>query len=617
MKKIIILLITAIVLFVYKVGIAQDVKGKLIVGYQGWFTCAGDNSPRNQWVHWGGNSPWPKPGDLHFDLYPDMREYTKTYQTGFDTLGNGQPATLFSSFDTQVVNKHVEWMQTYGIDVVALQRFASGVTPGSSHKAHKDSIATKIKNACETYGRKFYIMYDLSDMSVYKEYNPVNPENSVYDTTFIKTLRDDWNNTIKSSSALNLLASPAYAKEMVDSVSKPVVCIWGIGSKDRPGDQKSWTSAINWFKQQGCYVIVGAEKEWLNTPNVKAACENANMISPWHVGTFDNNSVSSWGSKISTDMNHCKTLGIDYMPVLWPGFSWRNWKEGYENKPNSTPRMHGNFMWEQLYNVKIKGIKNVYVAMFDEYDEGTAIAKAAENKSMIPTNQWFLTLDYDGIACSADFYLRLVGDGAKMMKGEIPTTNLHPTRHSDDTTLAVTGVTLSPDSVTLYKDSTKRLTATVLPEIAENKIVYWSSDNSTVASIYNGLVTAKKVGTATITARTLDGAKTATSFITVIAKTDSVPNAINDFKYNARKQSFNLYPNPLNQEILTIKLAGYEQSGYVEVIISDILGHKVYQKQVSNNKTLEINTSGILKNSIYFVSVKSKESINNMKLIVK
>ncbi len=67
--------------------------------------------------------------------------------------------------------------------------------------------------------------------------------------------------------------------------------------------------------------------------------------------------------------------------------------------------------------------------MFDEYDEGTAIAKAAEDKSMAPTDQYFLTLDADGVHVSSDFYLRLVGDGNRMVKGEIPLQKQHPTKH--------------------------------------------------------------------------------------------------------------------------------------------------------------------------------------------
>ena len=55
--------------------------------------------------------------------------------------------------------------------------------------------------------------------------------------------------------------------------------------------------------------------------------------------------------------------------------------------------------------------------MFDEYDEGTAIAKAAEDSSMIPTDQYFLTLSTDGTYISSDFYLRPAGKATRMIKG--------------------------------------------------------------------------------------------------------------------------------------------------------------------------------------------------------
>ena len=437
-----------------------DVKGKLVVGYQGWFACKDDGAPMNKWNHWGGsNGPSPGFGNLHFDLYPDVREFTNTYQTGLGNLGNGEPSKLFSSYDSQVVNKHVEWMQTYGIDVAALQRFSSGVTPGSSSKAHKDGIATKLKNACETYGRKFYIMYDLSDMAM--------------DTSFINILRKDWINTITSPSALNLLASPAYAKEMVGGVLKPVVCIWGFGSSGRPGDVNSYTTLVNWFKNTaGCYVIIGGTNDWLTNTTLLPAFKLANMISPWLVGRFgDEAGANSYADgRMKDDFAYCNANGIDYMPVVFPGFTWANWKVGYENKRNDKPRMHGNFMWRQFYNVKSKGIPNVYVAMFDEFDEGTAIAKAAENASMIPNNQWFLTLDADGVACSSDFYLRLVGDAAKMMKGTIPLTSTHPTSHTIPT---VPGVVLTPATVSIIAGSTTQLSATEHPVNESNKPLFF------------------------------------------------------------------------------------------------------------------------------------------------
>jgi hypothetical protein len=86
-------------------------------------------------------------------------------------------------------------------------------------------------------------------------------------------------------------------------------------------------------------------------------------------------------------------------------------------------------MWRQAYLLKNAGMGTGYIAMFDEYDEGTAIAKIAENSSWIPTNEYFLTLDADGVACSSDFYLRLASDINKMFKGQIPVTSAHPTAH--------------------------------------------------------------------------------------------------------------------------------------------------------------------------------------------
>ena len=60
-------------------------------------------------------------------------------------------------------------------------------------------------------------------------------------------------------------------------------------------------------------------------------------------------------------------------------------------------------------------------------NEGNQIAKTAENVSMIPAGSSFVTLDEDGTACSSDYYMRLSGDGGKMLKGDIQLTATRPT----------------------------------------------------------------------------------------------------------------------------------------------------------------------------------------------
>jgi len=85
-------------------------------------------------------------------------------------------------------------------------------------------------------------------------------------------------------------------------------------------------------------------------------------------------------------------------------------------------------------------------------------------------------------------------------------------------TVPVTGVTVSPTSATINAGTTTQLTATIAPANATNQNVSWSTSNSAVATVNAaGLVTAVAAGTATITATTADGAKTASSAITVNA----------------------------------------------------------------------------------------------------
>lgn len=84
-------------------------------------------------------------------------------------------------------------------------------------------------------------------------------------------------------------------------------------------------------------------------------------------------------------------------------------------------------------------------------------------------------------------------------------------------TIAVTGVTLDKPSASLAKGSTQILTATIAPVNATNKTLSWASSNSTVATVVNGVVTGKTIGSSTITVTTADGGKIAICNVTVTA----------------------------------------------------------------------------------------------------
>jgi hypothetical protein len=367
-----------------------DVVGKVTVGYQGWFSCAGDGSPINAYG-----------SHVNLENWPDMRQYSASYgsvpfyQAGVQqapytgNLGDGNPAKLFSSDDQQVVNTHVLWMQQSGIDCIAIQRFGSYTTAGSVKGFH-DAVQLKVMNAAQTYRRKFYIMYDCSAT------DPVET---------------DWTNTIVNTQ--HLTSSSAYAHQN----GKPVVALWGVGVSGR-GSVTDWENTINWFKNQGCYVIVCPLDNFsTDTPN-QPAYNAGNMIMAWMVGK---RASVNWQNIYTTDLNYCNAHGLDYQGDMYPGYAFNNTEPGTKPK-NEIPRTHGNFMWSQFAGGYQAGIQSVYVSMFDEMNEGTAVFNLAEDSGGVPAGKYFLTLDADGTHMSSDFYLRLINDGGKMIKKQIAYT---------------------------------------------------------------------------------------------------------------------------------------------------------------------------------------------------
>lgn len=108
----------------------------------------------------------------------------------------------------------------------------------------------------------------------------------------------------------------------------------------------------------------------------------------------------------------------------------------------------------------------------------------------------------------------LTVDGGKLT-GNIPTNGV---------VYKVTEVKLDKTNLSLEVGDTATLTATVEPDEASNKNVTWSSDGTSVATVDDtGKVTAISVGSATITATTQDGNKTATCTVTVTASPEPEP----------------------------------------------------------------------------------------------
>jgi len=302
---------------------------------------------------------------------------------------------LYSSFSDQAVNVHFSWMQKNNIDTAALQRF----NPTGGEGPVRDAITAKVKTAAENNNRKFYIMYDVGGW-----------------TNMQSEIKTDWMNKMSAYTS-----SPAYAKQN----GKPVVAIWGFGFND---ENHVWSAdvcleVINWFKTRGCYIIGGVATHWRtqdsdSRPNFLSAYKAFDMISPWMIGRISNagDSNNFYTNVNVPDQAYCNTNGIDYQPCVLPG------------DLQERQRAHGDFMWRQFYNMKLVNCQGIYISMFDEFNEGNQIVKTAENSSFIPAGSSFATLNEDGTACSADYYLRLTGDGGRMLKGEIPLTPVRPTK---------------------------------------------------------------------------------------------------------------------------------------------------------------------------------------------
>ena len=118
------------------------------------------------------------------------------------------------------------------------------------------------------------------------------------------------------------------------------------------------------------------------------------------------------------DTQWCRERHKEFMPVVFPGFSWHNLKE--RAPLNHIPRLKGQFLWTQFMQAKKAGATMVYQAMFDEVNEGTAIFKCTDNPPVGAST--FST--YEGLP--SDFYLKLVGKASRMMRGEIPVTDAVP-----------------------------------------------------------------------------------------------------------------------------------------------------------------------------------------------
>ena len=386
----------------------STLTGKVMTGYQGWFNCEGDGADLG-WTHWARSKlKPPAPGNVTVDLWPDLSELTagERFTTGFK-FADGRPAELFSSFHRETVLRHFRWMREYGIDGAFVQRFANGVKD-ETMRQHKDVVLVNCREGANREGRAYAVMYDLSGL-------PVGG---------VARVMEDWKRLRKQ---MHIGEDPAYLRHR----GKPLVAVWGVGfsNERKPYTLAECRSLIEFLKADGCSVMLGVPTGWreqkrdaVKDPALHEMLKLADVISPWTPGRYKNpQEVARHGETFwQPDVAWCREQSLDYLPVVFPGFSWHNLKP--TSALNQIPRLKGEFLWSQFVAAKRAGAGMIYVAMFDEVDEGTAIFKCS-NQPPIGAAP-FVT--FEGLP--SDYYLWLTGEGARLLRGERAVAVVVPVR---------------------------------------------------------------------------------------------------------------------------------------------------------------------------------------------
>ncbi|MFO0846769.1 MAG: N-6 DNA methylase, partial [Gemmataceae bacterium] len=390
----------------------STLTGKVVCGYQGWFT-APDDAAGLGWRHYPNRGRF-EPGRCCIDLWPDVGDLDddEKYPTPF-RHADGRVAHVFSSHNRKTVLRHFHWMKEYGLDGVFVQRFAVETVQPLGLR-HCNTVLAHCREGANLHGRGYAVMYDLSGL----------PEGGVGHVI------EDWKLLV---ARMKIGRDAAHLRHG----GKPVVAVWGVGFNDgRRYTLAECERLVDFLKNDkeygGFTVLLGVPTglRTLDADSVKDAALHrvvgqADIISPWTVGRFRTlDGVGEHARKRwKEDIQWCQKRGKEYLPVVFPGFSWHNLRP--RSPLDEIPRLKGRFLWKQFVEAKAAGATMLYQAMFDEMDDGTAIFKCTNDPPVGKSR--FLTLE----GLPSDHYLWLVGAGGKLLRGEIKATEALPPRGSD------------------------------------------------------------------------------------------------------------------------------------------------------------------------------------------
>lgn len=377
---------------------SSTLDGKVLCGYQGWFSAESDGSGRG-WAHWTKNRSKPfDAANTKVDLWPDLTDCgaDEKFPTAL-SHADGRKAEVFSSFRKATVLRHVQWMRDYGIDGAFVQRFIVDLKDPREAR-HFNTVLASFREGANRNGRAYAVMYDLTGLKAGR----------------MSEVENDWK-TLRSR--MRITEDAAYLRHR----GKPVVAVWGIGFSDkRDYTLEECGRLVDILKADGCTVLLGIPTYWRDKtrdaspdPALHDLLKRADILSPWTVGRFGKpeDAASHAEKVVKPDLAWCREAKVDYLPVVFPGFSWHHLHAGTLDQ---IPRLKGRFYWAQWLALRKAGATMAYVAMFDEVDEATAIFKCTSDVPAIEGG----FVGYEGLP--SDYYLKLTGSGRKLLRGEIP-----------------------------------------------------------------------------------------------------------------------------------------------------------------------------------------------------
>lgn len=384
-------------------------KGLIMAGYQGWHNTPDDGASRG-WGHYlqKGTGEF-QDGNLKIDMWPTVEEYKQVYKTPFKHA-DGSMAYLPSDNDASTTDVRFKWMKEYGVDGVFLQRFTNATRNTAANAINRNHFLKVMGDAISSsrkYGRAIGVMYDLSGSR---------------DTDF-PGLIQDWKMLVDSMKVTGGGNKQTYLYHN----GKPLVVIWGVGFGDsgRNYTLAGIESFIDFLQTDpvygGCSIMLGVPTYWrelgrdtAKDPHLLNVIRKAGMIHPWTIGRYGTeDAFRNYTETQKGDFEWAKQNNVEYVPTVFPGFSWHNLN--LTAKFDAIPRNHGNFYWNQLQHAIKSGAEMMYVAMYDEVDEGTAIMKVSKN----PPSGKSPFLKFEE-AIPSDYYLYLTGQAGKMLKKKIP-----------------------------------------------------------------------------------------------------------------------------------------------------------------------------------------------------